>query len=271
VFADVLMTDPPSNYDYIGNWFMTTDNIYQHYNWAKTLLSELNDSNEKPYMFDALLGMERQNKNEVYRCYVNSLFRDSIFLTYHKGNIDRSTWHESYRIEYYHDASQDDSIMSWAMWTDMSCENLEDPGATVTVPTQNLVPVKIFNSCYYSIVAEGFFDSIGARFTEKTAKAMLGKRLMVYFGGHRDLAKLRALGFQTWNGIIDESYDEIENDHLRWRAAWQQVEFLCRQDPQKILNKSRRILDHNQQWFLDRDWFAALRKHLDYTINSSSL
>lgn len=268
IFADVVMDHPPSNYRYIGNWFMTTDNIYQRYNWAKTLLSRLDTATPRTFDFDCLLGVERQNKNAVYEFFLNSPFRNKIFLTYHRGNIAHSVWHERFRLVQLNEASEDPSLLSWALWTDMPCEDPQNPESTLAVPTQNLIPVEIFNTCNYSIVAEGFFDTAGTRLTEKTAKALLGRRVMVYFGGNRDLARLRDLGFQTWHGIIDESYDMIKDDQLRWHTAWQQVESLCQRDAREVLDQARSILDHNQQWFLDVDWFSALRQYLSDVINS---
>jgi hypothetical protein len=83
--------------------------------------------------------------------------------------------------------------------------------------------------------------------TEKTGKAIYGQRVFVLFGGHRALAQLQAQGYRTFEGLIDESYDEIVDDRKRWVRAWQAVEFLARSDPQLLYAQAQEILAHNYQ------------------------
>jgi hypothetical protein len=130
------------------------------------------------------------------------------------------------------------------------------------VGTQNIIPTKIYNDSWYSIIAEGFTDHRGTRLTEKTAKALVAERVFVYFGAPRDLERMRRLGFQTFGHVIDESYDTIENDSDRWQAAWHQVEWLCDQDPVAVLAATRAERANNKRVFLDTDWYAGLRSHI---------
>jgi hypothetical protein len=62
------------------------------------------------------------------------------------------------------------------------------------------------------------------------------------------------LGFQTFDGIIDESYDLIKHDSDRYTAAFEQVRYLCSVPQNQILPKIRSIVDHNHEVVMNTDW-----------------
>jgi hypothetical protein len=103
-------------------------------------------------------------------------------------------------------------------------------------------------------VCETDHDNTLSFFSEKTAKVLVARRLFVAFTGYRFLHNLRQLGFQTFDGIIDESYDQIKNDADRYTAAFEQVRYLCATPQSQILPKIRSIVDHNHDLIMNRDW-----------------
>jgi hypothetical protein len=86
--------------------------------------------------------------------------------------------------------------------------------------------------------------------TEKTAKPILASRLFIIIGACGILAKLKILGFKTFDCVIDESYDNIEDDITRWEAAMEQVRYLCNQPPHRIISKICHIVSHNKKLIL---------------------
>jgi hypothetical protein len=110
----------------------------------------------------------------------------------------------------------------------------------------------IYANSWYSVVAETMND--GHDFiTEKTAKPLFAKRIFVLFGSQYQLKNLRDKGFKTFDTILDESYDEIEDKNLRFNAAWKQVEFLMTQDPLILYQKVHNILEHNYNLISQQD------------------
>jgi hypothetical protein len=61
------------------------------------------------------------------------------------------------------------------------------------------------------------------------------------------LKNLRALGFQTFGHIIDESYDEIADDVSRYRAAMDQARRLSQMDYAQTQLLAQSQVDHNFQ------------------------
>jgi hypothetical protein len=259
--SDVVMDVPPPNHKYIGNWFMTHDNFYQTACWANDVMAELDDhALTKPYYFDALLGARRPHREVVHKNWQTSQCRDKILLTYHGNDARRGIWHAPCRALPCEnvDTSNPDQL-AVTLWSLMPLPSGE---LGHRVGSQHIIPTKIYNDSWFSIITEGFTDHLGTRLTEKTAKAMAGQRLFVYFGAPHDLARMRRLGFQTFGDVLDESYDDIKDDQARWHAAWQQVEWLCSQDPVALSAASREQRAHNKRVFLETDWHAGLRKHL---------
>jgi len=70
--------------------------------------------------------------------------------------------------------------------------------------------------------------------------------LFIVFCGYHYLYNLRKLGFKTFDGIIDESYDNIQDTDERFSAALAQMQYLIDQPQEAILEKIRPITEHNK-------------------------
>jgi hypothetical protein len=77
---------------------------------------------------------------------------------------------------------------------------------------------------------------------------------------------LKGLGFRTFDAVIDESYDSIEDDTTRWQAAWQQVELLMQQDPKLIYEQIQSVIDHNYQHITQTNWYDLLVKSIRHEL-----
>lgn len=117
-----------------------------------------------------------------------------------------------------------------------------------------IMPWNVYEQTAYSIVAETYVRNEWNFYTEKTAKPMLARRLFVAFAGQYHLRNLRSLGFQTFDGIIDERYDLESDPDRRWRMALEQVDQLCAQDQSSVLTAVRPIAEHNFQVLQGTDW-----------------
>ena len=83
--------------------------------------------------------------------------------------------------------------------------------------------------------------------TEKTAKVLaMGHPFIVAasVGYYRDL---RNLGFCTFDTVIDETFDQIENHQDRMDRIYDTVQDLCSQDLGSFLSACQDICKYNQQ------------------------
>lgn len=101
---------------------------------------------------------------------------------------------------------------------------------------------------YFSLVTETVCAESTLSFrTEKIAKPLaMGHPFIVAStsGYYRDL---RNLGFRTFEGIIDESFDAIENAQQRMNRIVDIVNYLCKQDLGSLLSACWDICKYNQQ------------------------
>jgi hypothetical protein len=110
------------------------------------------------------------------------------------------------------------------------------------------VPWKIYQHTKYSVLCETKHTEF--YLTEKTGKAFFAKRLFIVFSSYHYLHTLKQLGFQTFNGIIDESYDKEIDDVKRFHMAFEQMEWLAKQEYNSIMLDVKEILDHNHNHLL---------------------
>jgi len=206
-------------------------------------LDELDPYSIKPYFFDALLGGGKPHKDYVAKRIREDELDKKILLRHaYKDFILPQT------ITAGHGAS----LANYKGW-----------GCLLST----IVPINIYNQSAYSIIGETEFCNTHFFLTEKTAKCLISKRLFVMFSGANWLKTFRKLGFKTFNGIIDESYDSINDSFLRWEAAYQQVKWLCDQDQHTILEKARPILEYNYNHLWTTDWREILNQRVLAEIN----
>ena len=100
---------------------------------------------------------------------------------------------------------------------------------------------------HFSLITETVFEYPYSFRTEKIAKPLaIGHPFIVAAntGFYRDL---RHLGFRTFNNLVDESFDSIEDNQQRLERIALEVEWLCEQDLAKFSQECYNICKYNQQ------------------------
>jgi hypothetical protein len=250
-YSDTVINKDIPNAKTAISWFTTNQNYYApsewpHWErWRSDLLNSVVLENwHRPYMFDCLLGTKKSHRDIIKQHYDGSLDKSRFIFNYFGHDITQGLWHDG--IDF--------------IKVSMTAAHVRYAG--LRVPLSAILPFEIYNQSYYSIVAETTCDNAYSHFTEKVAKPMLARRPFVVFAGQHYLRNLQRLGFQTFSGIIDESYDSIEDVEQRFIRAWQQVEYLCDLDPEQVYNSLQDILDHNQRHFIETDWYHDLRNEV---------
>jgi hypothetical protein len=128
----------------------------------------------------------------------------------------------------------------------------------VIVSLSQIIPRKIYGRTAYSLVAETQNENSFSFFTEKIVKPILARRLFIVASGQHYLANLRSLGFKTFDGIIDESYDQEPNDFYRMKKLLDQVNLLQQLDPAVVARQIEPIVDHNFRVMMNTDWQGQL-------------
>lgn len=100
---------------------------------------------------------------------------------------------------------------------------------------------------YFSLITETVFDYPYSFRTEKMAKPLAMAHPWIAVSGRGFYRDLRDLGFRTFEHVIDESFDLIDDNQSRIERITEVVEDLCQQDLSAFLAESREVCKYNQQ------------------------
>jgi hypothetical protein len=239
-----------NDHSFNGFWLYKTAQMYEMLRESHNLdkLSELQPYNTKPKYFDCLLGSVKDHRTFIYNSINDAELNNQIILNYNPDAV--FNFEKFYADDYFiwepgtvpNPGMTILDTASWVSYCGIECH------------LSCIIPIEVYNKSCYSIVAETNFDNEYSFYTEKIAKPMLARRLFVVFSGYRYLHNLKKIGFQTFNGIIDESYDLIEDPIQRFNAAFKEVIKLCQLPQEKILDLIQPITEHNYQYIKKMSW-----------------
>jgi hypothetical protein len=104
------------------------------------------------------------------------------------------------------------------------------------------------------IVSETDYCSL-ADYTEKTWRCVATGKPFLSLNGAGSMAELRRLGFKTYDPLIDESYDKIDNLHERIKAIKTEINRLAAMDQQEWLHTLKSLIEiamENRNFY--RNW-----------------
>jgi len=107
-------------------------------------------------------------------------------------------------------------------------------------------PLEAAAQCFLHLVTESDYRHYSDRFSEKVLKPIALHRPFIVYGPQGILRRLRELGFRTFGDILDETYDEIENEDARLAAVLASLEALSRRDHRTVIDAASDICRHNQ-------------------------
>jgi hypothetical protein len=125
--------------------------------------------------------------------------------------------------------------------------------------------IEYYEKSFCSFVNETYTDeNYNVFFTEKTMKPLAYGHPMLLFSSAGALQQLRNLGFESFDSILDESYDTIESPQLRFEKLLEIVIDLCNH-PQETLylmhTKIKPVLEHNYNYFWNH-WHSQYLKEI---------
>ena len=227
------------------DWFTTSTHFYRYV--RPETLDTLTPYSKKTYNFDALLGRKKAHRDYAYKSLQQL---DNNLVTY-LGDIncnfddpDKWIWEDA--------GLEIDRPVEWTV------DRLPYYGHRMCI--SQIIPLDIYNQTAYSLVAETNYSNHYSFYTEKTVKPMLARRLFVVLSGQYQLRDLRRIGFQTFDDVIDETYDTVEDNEARFKLAMDQVAYLGTQDQEEILAKIKPICEHNFKHMITTDWYDVYFK-----------
>jgi hypothetical protein len=115
------------------------------------------------------------------------------------------------------------------------------------------VNTDLYTQSWCHIILETHFDadqSGGTFLTEKTYKCLKYAQPFVIVGPPGSLQALRNRGYRVFDHAIDNGYDEIQDNTLRWRSVKHTIHKIKQQHFPTWFDSCREDLVHNQNKFL---------------------
>ncbi len=104
----------------------------------------------------------------------------------------------------------------------------------------------------WNVVTETVFYYDKLHLTEKIFKPIVSKQPFMLIAAPGNLEYLRSYGFKTFEGIIDESYDTIQDNDQRIEAVAAQLHWYCnlsQEEKSRIIERLAPIVEYNFHHF----------------------
>jgi hypothetical protein len=105
---------------------------------------------------------------------------------------------------------------------------------------------------FWHIVTETVFYYDKLHLTEKIFKPIVSKQPFMLLAAPGNLAYLKSYGFKTFDSVIDETYDTIQDNDSRIEAVVEQLRWYCNLSPGEktdVIKQLEPIIQHNFNHF----------------------
>ena len=124
------------------------------------------------------------------------------------------------------------------------------------------------NDAFWHVVTETVFYYDKLHLTEKIFKPIVSKQPFMLLAAPGNLAYLKSYGFKTFDSVLDESYDLIQDPDQRTEAVVRQLHWYCNLSPDEktdIMRAIEPIILHNFHHFYGEFRHIITRELLDNT------
>ena len=113
------------------------------------------------------------------------------------------------------------------------------------------IKAEAYIDTYFSLVTETVFEYPYSFRTEKIWKPLVMGHPWIAVANQGYYRDMRNLGYKTFNHVIDESFDNIENNQDRIQRIATVVEDLCQQDLASFLDSCYNVCKYNQERYVE--------------------
>ena len=121
---------------------------------------------------------------------------------------------------------------------------------------------------FWHVVTETVFYYDKLHLTEKIFKPIVSRQPFMLLAAPGNLAYLKSYGFKTFDSIIDESYDLIQDNDLRTEAVVRQLHWYCDLTPGEkidVIKQLEPVIQHNFDHFYGEFRHIIARELLNNT------
>lgn len=222
---------------YKMNWLLWTKYHYKHK--GKSVPS---------YKFSIFVRRYDDWRFQFYVNLINDGILDNTVYTFSNSHPDFNNSEISKDIlkKNIHNKFAPDIITKIEKWIEsLPIEFIDDS----VYPVSDVIFSKLVDSHIHIVCETMLNDGFnGVSLTEKTYKPIVAGKPFIIFGQTKILQLLRNQGFKTFHPIIDESYDNIEDNDLRMKTICQELKRINELPHEKLLElieNCNDVIEHN--------------------------
>ena len=205
----------------------------------------------KEYKYDYITFNRLVSNDRSYRCYFVGKLAEELLLEHGQISFGLAT----------EQATWQDEIVDVNTKLSSNAINhikLHLPSTTLIIDNEHVqgsasadIP-RCTNDSFWHIVTETVFYYDKLHLTEKIFKPIVMKQPFMLLAAPGNLAYLKSYGFKTFEGIIDESYDTIQDNDQRTEAVVAQIAWYCAlsaEEKQTVIEAIAPIVEYNFHHF----------------------
>jgi hypothetical protein len=143
------------------------------------------------------------------------------------------------------------------------------PPEVAFVNTDNVIGIDLsinhpaYQEAYINLVTETTVNNLTPMLSEKTFKPIIAGQLFVLIASPGAIQFLRDIGIDTFDDIIDHSYDQIEDTKIRIQRAVEEVDRLVKLDLTKLYDQLRIRLIKNSVYYRSPEFRSQFKLNFD--------
>jgi hypothetical protein len=226
-----------------------------------------NKSVIKDYTYDYITFNRLVSNDRSYRCYFVSLLAEKLLLKQGQVSFGLPTEQAAWQEEIVDPNTKLSPKAVAHIQTHLPKETLVIDSEHVLGSASADIP-RCANDSFWHIVTETVFYYDKLHLTEKIFKPIVSKQPFMLLGAPGNLAYLKSYGFKTFEGIIDESYDLIQDNDQRIEAVVAQLAWYCSlstEEKQRVIEAIAPIVEYNFHHFYGEFKHMITQELLDNT------
>lgn len=226
---DRIVINSPNNFEITPYENLNKSTANHFFSMSGHYYTDVPETLPASKLFGLFLGRHTQQRDNIAKdCF--SLFEKHFLFSIMKSSYAVNPWSN----ELHNIRSLDDTAVK-----DQYTGQIDTNASLLRFYPQFQIEL-VVETC---VAGETFFP------TEKTVRAISGKKPMLIFGPKFFIANLKKLGFQTYNQCWDESYDLLEGAD-RWQAMLKIISNIVNNgyNTNQAQSIAQHNVDHLRQW-----------------------
>jgi hypothetical protein len=189
---------------------------------------------------------------------LNGTFKNHRTLTYLL--LKDRPWFKDMVFTFGNRAYFDDHVSEWQLTPKELAEFRQLDRDVKFIDTDTTIGIDVtvnhpaFQSSYINLVTETGIEPSRPMLSEKTFKPIVAGQLFVLVSAPGSVQFLRDIGIDTFDDVVDHSYDTIQDPRTRITSAVGQIDRLVQMDLDQLYQILRPRLEHNSEYFLSPEF-----------------